>query len=364
MENKLKVGIIGATGMVGQRFITLLHDHPWYEVVLLAASPRSAGRSFYEAVGDRWAQKIAIPEFIGNMIVKDAMEVEAIAAEVDFVFCAIDMDKQATKELEYAYAKADIPVVSNNSAHRGTSDVPMVIPEVNNDHITIIEAQRARLGVKRGFIAVKPNCSIQSYVPILNALKEFGLKEGVVCTYQAISGAGKTFDTWPEMVDNVIPYIGGEEEKSEQEPLKVWGHIEGNVIVNAVEPVLSAQCIRVPASDGHLAAVSIRFENKPTKAQIIEKLASYSGRPQELNLPSAPKQFIKYFEEDNRPQTRLDRDAENGMGITCGRMREDHIYDYKFVGLSHNTLRGAAGGAVLIAELLTAEGYITSKNSL
>lgn len=361
MEKKLKVGIIGATGMVGQRFISLLHDHPWFEVSCLAASPRSAGKSYYEAVGNRWAQSIKIPEFIGNMMVEDAMNIEKISSLVDFVFCAIDMDKQATKKLEEAYAKAEIPVVSNNSAHRGTKDVPMVIPEVNNEHIKIIDAQRTRLGTTKGFIAVKPNCSIQSYVPILNAWKALGLKEAVVCTYQAISGAGKTFETWPDMVDNVIPYIGGEEEKSEQEPLKVWGHIVGDEIINANEPVISAQCIRVAASDGHMAAVSVKFEKETTIEEMIDLLNNFVGRPQELNLPTAPKQFIKYMIEDNRPQTGIDRTYENGMGITVGRLRKDHIYDYKFVGLSHNTLRGAAGGAVLIAELLVAEGYITGK---
>lgn len=361
MEKKLKVGIIGATGMVGQRFITLLHDHQWFDVVCLAASPRSAGKTYYEAVGERWSQSINIPEFIGNMIVENAVDVEKIAPKVDFVFCAVDMDKQAIKELEEAYAKAEVPVVSNNSANRSTKDVPMVIPEVNDEHIKIIESQRKRLGTKKGFIAVKPNCSIQCYVPILNVWKKFGLKEAVVCTYQAISGAGKTFKSWPEMVDNVIPYIGGEEQKSEQEPLKIWGHIEGDEVVNAVEPVISAQCIRVAASDGHMAAVSVKFEKETSVEEMIELINNYEGKPQKLNLPSAPKQFIKYMEEDNRPQTKLDRDYEKGMGITVGRIRKDHIYDYKFVGLSHNTLRGAAGGAVLIAELLVAEGYITSK---
>jgi len=361
MKKKLNVGIIGATGMVGQRFITLLHEHPWFNVVCLAASPRSAGKTYYAAVGKRWAQATQIPEFIGNMIVENAMEVEKISAQVDFVFCAVDMDKKAIKELEEQYAKAEIPVVSNNSAHRGTKDVPMVIPEINNEHLEIISAQRKRLKIERGFIAVKPNCSIQSYVPILNAWKELGLKEAVVCTYQAISGAGKTFETWPEIVDNVIPFIGGEEEKSEQEPLKVWGKIEGAEIINATEPVISAQCIRVPAQDGHMAAVSVKFEKETTIEEMIKLLNSYKGRPQELELPTAPKQFIKYMEEDNRPQTKLDRDYEKGMGVTVGRLRKDHIYDYKFVGLSHNTLRGAAGGAVLIAELLVAEGYITSK---
>ncbi len=361
MENKLKVGIVGATGMVGQKFITLLYNHPWFDIVLLAASPRSAGKTYNEAVGSRWAQSIDIPDFIGNMIVEDAMNIKKIGQDVDFVFCAIDMDKQATKELEEAYAKAEIPVVSNNSAHRGTKDVPMVIPEVNNEHIKIIEAQRKRLNTKRGFIAVKPNCSIQSYVPIMAAWKELGIKEAVICTYQAISGAGKTFDTWPEMVDNVIPYIGGEEEKSEKEPLKVWGKIVGDEIVNAEEPVISAQCIRVAAADGHMAAVSVKFEKETSVEELIKLAKEYSGRPQELELPNAPKQFIQYMEEDNRPQTKLDRDYENGMGISLGRLRKDHIYDYKFIGLSHNTLRGAAGGAVLIAELLVAEGYISAK---
>lgn len=358
MSQKLRVGIVGATGMVGQRFITLLHDHAWFDVVLLAASERSAGKSYIEAVGDRWSQDIAIPEFISKMILVNAIDVEAIAKEVDFVFCAVDMKKDEIKKLEEAYAKAEIPVISNNSAHRGTKDVPMVIPEINNDHIRIIEAQKERLGTKKGFIAVKPNCSIQSYVPALYALKEFGPKDISVCTYQAISGAGKTFETWPEMVDNVIPFIGGEEEKSENEPLKIWGSVQGNEIVDATEPVISAQCIRVPAADGHMAAVFVNFEKKPTKEEIIQAWNNYQGRPQELELPLAPKQFMKYMEEDNRPQTRLDRDFERGMGITVGRLREDKLHDYKFVCLSHNTLRGAAGGAVLIAELLKAEGYL------
>ncbi len=361
MEKKLNVGIIGATGMVGQRFITLLHDHPWYNVVLLAASSRSAGKKYSDLMQGRWAQAMNIPAHIGRLVVEDAADVPNIAPQVDFIFCAVDMDKAAIKALEEAYAKAEVPVVSNNSAHRHTKDVPMVIPEINNEHLEIIAAQRKRLGTKHGFIAVKPNCSIQSYVPVFAALKEYGPKEAVICTYQAISGAGKTFETWPEMVDNIIPYIGGEEEKSEQEPLKVFGHIEGGEIVNATEPVLSAQCIRVPALDGHMAAVSVNFEKKVPVEEMIEKLNSFKGRPQELELPHAPKQFIKYMEEDNRPQTRLDRDYEGGMGVTVGRFREDHIYDYKFVALSHNTLRGAAGGAVLIAELLTAEGYITAK---
>ncbi len=361
MSRKLRVGIIGATGMVGQRFITLLHDHAWFEIVLLAASGRSAGKPYKEAVGSRWAQSMDIPEFVGDMVVVDAGQVEQVASQVDFVFCAVDMDKEAIKKLEETYAKAEVPVISNNSAHRWTEDVPMVIPEVNPDHISIIEKQRQRLGTKRGFIAVKPNCSIQSYVPVIHALKEFGPKNISICTYQAISGAGKTFDTWPEMVDNIIPFIGGEEEKSEKEPLKIWGTIENDKIVNAEEPLLSAQCIRVPVLDGHMAAVYINFDKKPTKEEMIAKWNAYSGRPQELELPLAPSQFMKYMEEDNRPQTNLDRDYERGMGVTIGRLREDAQHDYKFVCLSHNTLRGAAGGAVLIAELLKAEGYLTSK---
>lgn len=358
MSQKLKVGIVGGTGMVGQRFVTLLHKHVWFEIALIAASPRSAGKTYYEAVGDRWAQDMEIPEQIGNLIVKDATDIDGIGAEVDFVFCAVDMNKEAIKSLEEAYAKADIPVISNNSANRWTEDVPMVIPEINNDHIKVIDIQKKRLGTTKGFIAVKPNCSIQSYVPVLNALKEYGPKDISICTYQAISGAGKTFKTWPEMVDNIIPFIGGEEEKSEMEPLRIWGEIGDNGIVPATEPLISAQCIRVPAQDGHLAAVFVNFDKKPSKETMIQTLNAYSGRPQELELPLAPKQFIKYMDEDDRPQTRLDRDYENGMGVTVGRIREDKQYDYKFVCLSHNTLRGAAGGAVLIAELLKAEGYL------
>lgn len=358
MSKKLRVGIIGATGMVGQKFITLLHDHPWFDITLLAASPRSAGKTYFEAVDGRWAQSMSIPEFVGNMSVVSALEVDMIAKEVDFVFCAVDMNKQEIKELEERFAKAEVPVISNNSAHRGTKDVPMVIPEVNNQHIEVIADQKKRLGTTKGFIAVKPNCSIQSYVPALHALKEFGPKDISVCTYQAISGAGKTFETWPEMVDNVIPFIGGEEEKSENEPLKIWGSIVNGEIVEALEPAISAQCIRVPASDGHMAAVFVNFEKKPSKEEVIKAWNAYKGRPQELELPLAPKQFMKYMEEDNRPQTRLDRDFERGMGITVGRLREDKQHDYKFVCLSHNTLRGAAGGAVLIAELLKAEGYL------
>lgn len=359
MAIQLNVGIIGATGMVGQRLITLLHDHPWFKISCLAASPRSAGKAYGDLMEGRWAMDMAIPKWLGEMTVLDASDIETVKEAVDFVFCAVDMEKSAIKELEYAYAKAEVPVVSNNSAHRGTEDVPMVIPEINNDHIEVITDQRNRLGTTKGFIAVKPNCSIQSYMPVIAALEAFGPKEAVICTYQAISGAGKTFETWPEMVDNIIPFIGGEEEKSEQEPLKILGKVANGVIKNATEPVISAQCIRVPAQDGHLAAVSMDFETKPSKEEILEKLAAFSGRPQELELPNAPKQFIKYMEDDSRPQTRLDRNYENGMGVTVGRMREDHIYDYKFVCLSHNTLRGAAGGAVLIAELLAAEGFIT-----
>ena len=353
-----KVGIIGCTGMVGQRFATLLENHPWFTVTALAASPRSAGKTYKEALGGRWVMKTPLPASMADMIVMDASDVEAVASKVDFVFCAVDMKKDEIRALEEAYAKAECPVVSNNSANRGTPDVPMVVPELNADHIKIIEAQRKRLGTKRGFIAVKSNCSLQSYVPALFPLSKFGVKEAAVCTYQAISGAGKTFERWPEMIDNVIPYIGGEEEKSEQEPLKIWGKIEGDKIVPATSPAFTAQCLRVPVSDGHFAAVFVRFENKPTKEEILDTWKNFSGRAQELNLPSAPKQFLHYFEEDNMPQTNLHRDLEGGMAISLGRLREDSQYDYKFVGLSHNTLRGAAGGAVLLAELLCAEHYI------
>ena len=353
-----RVGVVGCTGMVGQRFMTLLENHPWFNVTALAASPRSAGKTYEEAVAGRWAMTTPMPEAMKNMIVLDASDVQAVAAQVDFIFCAVDMPKAEIRALEEAYAKAECPVVSNNSAHRGTPDVPMIIPELNWQHEEIIESQRQRLGTKRGFVAVKSNCSLQSYVPALYPLDEFGVKEALVCTYQAISGAGKTFERWPEMVDNVIPYIGGEEEKSEQEPLKIWGKIENREIVPATTPAFTAQCLRVPVTNGHFAAVFVRFENKPTKEQIIEKWNSFSGRPQELGLPSAPKQFLKYFEEDNMPQTKLHRDLEGGMTVSLGRLREDSQYDYKFVGLSHNTLRGAAGGAVLLAELLCADNYI------
>ena len=363
MDNKLKVGILGGTGMVGQRFIALLENHPWYEVTTIAASPRSAGKSYEEAVGGRWKMDTAMPEAVKNIIVKDVNDIAAVTAEVDFVFSAVDMTKEEIRAIEEAYAKAECPVVSNNSAHRWTPDVPMMIPELNPEHAEVIQYQKKRLGTTRGFIAVKPNCSIQSYTPALHALKEFGPKVVVATTYQAISGAGKTFKDWPEMVDNIIPFIGGEEEKSEQEPLRIWGHLdtEQGVIVKADAPLITTQCIRVPVSNGHTAAVFVSFDKKPTKEEILTRWAAFKGVPQELELPSAPKQFIKYFEEDNRPQATLDRDYENGMGVCLGRLREDTVYDYKFIGLSHNTVRGAAGGAVLVAELLTAKGYITAK---
>ena len=356
---KYKVGVIGGTGMVGQRFVTLMEHHPWFELTVIAASPRSAGKTYQEAVEGRWAMDTPIPQQARDMVVMNAeADVEKIASAVDFVFSAVDMKKEEIKALEEAYARHECPVISNNSAHRWTEDVPMVIPEVNPEHIQVIEAQRKRLGMKRGLIAVKSNCSIQSYVPALHPLRGFGLERILVCTYQAISGAGKTFESWPDMVDNVIPYIGGEEEKSEQEPMKVWGHVENGQIVSAVEPLITAQCLRVPASNGHMAAVFATFEKKPSKEEILSRWASYRGLPQELNLPSAPKQFIRYFEETDRPQTKLDRMNEGGMQISVGRLREDSLFDYKFVCLSHNTLRGAAGGGVLLAELLCAQGYM------
>ncbi len=361
MEKKLRVGVLGATGMVGQRFIALLEDHPWYEVVTVAASPRSAGKTYEEAVGGRWKMTTPMPEAVKNLVVMNVNEVEKVAASVDFVFSAVDMSKDEIKAIEEAYAKTETPVVSNNSAHRWTPDVPMVVPELNPEHFDVIPFQRKRLGTERGFIAVKPNCSIQSYAPVLTAWKEFEPYEVVATTYQAISGAGKTFQDWPEMEGNIIPYIGGEEEKSEQEPLRIWGKIQDGVIVKAAEPVITCQCIRVPVLNGHTAAVFVKFRKKPTKEQLIDRLVSFKGVPQELALPSAPKQFIQYLEEDNRPQVTLDVDFENGMGISVGRLREDTVYDYKFVGLSHNTVRGAAGGAVLCAELLTAKGYISAK---
>ncbi len=361
MDQKLRVGVLGATGMVGQRFLSILENHPWYEVVTVAASPRSAGKTYEEAVGGRWKMTTPMPESVKKLVVKNVNEVEAVSADVDFVFSAVDMTKEEIRAIEEAYAKAETPVVSNNSAHRWTPDVPMVVPEINPEHFAVIPYQKKRLGTTRGFIAVKPNCSIQSYAPVLTAWKEFEPYEVVATTYQAISGAGKTFQDWPEMEGNIIPYIGGEEEKSEQEPLRLWGRIEDGVIVKASEPVITCQCIRVPVLNGHTAAVFVKFRKKPTKEQLIEKLRAFRGLPQELALPSAPKQFIRYMEEDNRPQVALDVDYEGGMGISVGRLREDTVYDYKFVGLSHNTLRGAAGGAVLCAELLTAQGYIQKK---
>ncbi len=362
MEKKFNVGIIGATGMVGQRFATLLENHPWFNVTVLAASARSAGKTYKEAAGSRWAMTVPMPKAMEDMVIVDAANVEEVASKVDFVFCAVDMKKEDIRALEEAYAKAECPVVSNNSAHRFTPDVPMVIPEINDNHIEIIEAQRKRLGTKKGFVAVKSNCSLQSYVPAIHPLMKYGVKKVLACTYQAISGAGKTFERWPEMVDNVIPYIGGEEEKSEQEPLKIWGKIENGQIVKASEPSITAQCIRVPVSDGHTAAVFVELENNPGIEQIISDWESYSGKPQELQLPSAPKQFLHYFRENDRPQIKSERNLENGMAVSVGRLREDTQYTIKFVCMSHNTLRGAAGGAVLLAELLCAEGYITANS--
>ncbi len=361
MSEKLKVGILGGTGMVGQRFISLLEDHPWFEVEAIAASPRSEGKTYEEAVGDRWKMTTPMPAAVRNKMVLNVNDVEQVARKVDFVFSAVDMSKDEIRAIEEDYAKTETPVVSNNSAHRWTPDVPMVIPEINPDHFDVIEFQKKRLGTTRGFIAVKPNCSIQSYTPVLAALKEYIPTTVVATTYQAISGAGKTFKDWPEMIANVIPYIAGEEEKSEQEPLKVFGHIEDGVIVKANDPVITTQCIRVPVLDGHTAAVFISFKNKPSKEEFIDKITHFQGLPQELGLPSAPKQFIQYLEEDNRPQVKMDVNFERGMGISIGRLREDTVFDYKFVGLSHNTLRGAAGGAVLCAELLKAKGFISAK---
>lgn len=361
MSEKLSVAILGGTGMVGQRFISLLENHPWFEVKVIAASPRSAGKTYEDAVGDRWKMTTPMPEAVKKIVVMNVNEVEAVSSQVDFCFSAVDMTKDEIRAIEEAYAKTETPVVSNNSAHRWTPDVPMIIPEVNSDHTDVIEFQKKRLGTTRGFVAVKPNCSIQSYAPVLAAWKEFEPYEVIATTYQAISGAGKTFKDWPEMVENIIPYIGGEEEKSEQEPLRILGKIENGVIVKASEPKISCQCIRVPVLNGHTAAVFVKFRKKPTKEELIKKMVEYSGDPQSLKLPSAPKQFIRYMEEDNRPQVQADVDYENGMGISIGRLREDSIYDYKFVGLSHNTVRGAAGGAVLCAELLKAKGFITKK---
>ena len=363
MNEKLKAGILGGTGMVGQRFISLLENHPWFEVTAIAASPRSAGKTYGEAVGGRWKMETPIPDAVKDLIVMDVSEVEKVASTVDFVFSAVDMTKEEIQKIEEAYAKTETPVVSNNSAHRWTPDVPMMIPEINPEHTDVIKYQRARLGTKRGFVAVKPNCSIQSYAPVLSAWKEFEPYEVVATTYQAISGAGKTFADWPEMVGNVIPYIGGEEEKSEKEPLRIWGHVdaEKGVIVPADSPVITCQCIRIPVLNGHTAAVFVKFRKKPSKEQLIAALADFRGVPQEQKLPSAPEQFIRYLGEENRPQITLDVDYGKGMGISVGRLREDTVYDWKFVGLSHNTVRGAAGGAVLCAELLKAQGYITKK---
>jgi aspartate-semialdehyde dehydrogenase len=361
MEKKLKVGVLGATGMVGQRFVALMADHPWFELVSVAASPGSAGKPYGEAVAGRWTLATPVPSRAAQLIVSDASDVKQVSSEVDFVFCAVDMPKDATAKLEDDYARAETPVVSNNSAHRWTPDVPMMIPEINDAHAAVIEAQRRRLGTKRGFVSVKPNCSIQSYVPALHPLRHFGLTKVAVCTYQAISGAGKTFESWPEMVDNVIPFIKGEEEKSEQEPLKIWGQVVDGRITPASAPAITAQCIRVPVSDGHLAAVFVSFEKKPTKDEILAAWRSFSGKPQALQLPSAPSPFLRYFEDEARPQTKLDRDQGNGQGISIGRLRPDAVFDWRFVALSHNTVRGAAGGAVLTAELLRAEGFLTAK---
>lgn len=361
MSQKLKVGILGATGMVGQRFIALLENHPWFEVVTVAASPRSAGKTYEEAVGERWKMTSPMPEAVKKLLVMNVNEVEKVAGTVDFVFSAVDMTKEEIKAIEEEYAKTETPVVSNNSAHRWTADVPMVVPEINPEHFEVIKYQRERLGTKKGFVAVKPNCSIQSYAPALTAWMEYEPYEVVATTYQAISGAGKTFKDWPEMVENIIPYIGGEEEKSEQEPLRLWGKIENGVIVKAQSPKITCQCIRVPVLNGHTAAAFVKFRKKTTKEELIEKLVNFKGLPQTLQLPSAPKQFIQYLEDDNRPQVKEDVDFENGMGISIGRLREDSIYDFKFIGLSHNTVRGAAGGAILCAELLKAQGYIEAK---
>lgn len=361
MANKLKVGVLGATGMVGQRFVALLAEHPWFEVSAVAASASSAGKSYTDAVSGRWTLGTQVPAAVANQTVGNASDVARIAEQCDFVVCAVDMDKAATAKLEEDYARAETPLVSNNSAHRWTPDVPMMVPEINAEHTAIIEAQRRRLGTKRGFIAVKPNCSIQSYVPAIHPLRSFGPSKIAVCTYQAISGAGKTFESWPEVIDNVIPFIKGEEEKSEQEPLKIWGTIQGGEIVTAKSPVITAQCIRVPVSDGHMAAVFVQFDKKPSREQILSAWKEFSGKPQQQKLPSAPIPFLHYFDEENRPQTKLDRDAGHGQAVSIGRLREDAMFDWRFVALSHNTVRGAAGGAVLTAELLKSEGYLSAK---
>ena len=361
MDRKIKVGILGATGMVGQRFVTLLADHPWFEITALAASARSAGKTYEEAVGGRWKMQTPMPDSVKGITVEDVADVDRVSGMADMCFSAVDMSKEEIKAIEEAYARTETPVVSNNSAHRWTPDVPMIIPEINPQHADVIQYQKKRLGTARGFVAVKPNCSIQSYTPALNAWMEYEPYEVVATTYQAISGAGKTFSDWPEMVENIIPYIGGEEEKSEKEPLRIWGHIENGVIVPAASPVITCQCLRVPVLNGHTAAAFVKFRKKATKEELIDRLVSYTGLPQQLKLPSAPEHFIQYMQEDDRPQVRLDVDFERGMGVSIGRLREDTVYDWKFVGLSHNTLRGAAGGAVECAELLTAQGYITSK---
>ena len=361
MSNKLKVGILGGTGMVGQRFISLLENHPWFEVVTIAASPRSAGSTYEEAVSGRWKMSTPMPEAVKNIIVKNVNDIEAVSSEVDFVFSAVDMTKEEIKKIEEDYAKTETPVVSNNSAHRWTPDVPLIVPEVNPEHLEVIESQKKRLGTKKGFICVKPNCSIQSYAPALTAWRKFKPTLVVATTYQAISGAGKNFTDWPEMERNIIPFIGGEEEKSEQEPLRIWGKVENGEIVKADGPLITSQCIRVPVLDGHTAAVFVNFEENPTKEELIQALTEFKGEPQELGLPNAPKQFIQYLEDDDRPQVALDVNYENGFGISIGRLREDAYFDWKFVGLSHNTVRGAAGGAVLMAELLKAKGYLTAK---
>lgn len=361
MSDKLRVGILGGTGMVGQRFISLLENHPWFEVVTIAASPRSAGKTYEEAVGGRWKMQTPMPEAVKKIVVKNVNDIEEVSSEVDFVFSAVDMTKEEIKKIEEDYARAEIPVVSNNSAHRWTPDVPMIVPEVNPEHLEVIESQKKRLGTTRGFICVKPNCSIQSYAPALTAWRKFEPTLVVATTYQAISGAGKTFKDWPEMEHNIIPFIGGEEEKSEQEPLRIWGKVENGEIVKAEGPLITSQCIRVPVLDGHTAAVFVNFKQKVTKEELIKALVEFKGEPQELGLPNAPKQFIQYLEEDNRPQVALDVNYENGFGVSIGRLREDAYFDWKFVGLSHNTVRGAAGGAVLMAELLKAKGYITAK---
>lgn len=361
MTKRLSVGVLGATGMVGQRFVALLADHPWFAVKAVAASPSSAGKSYADAVAGRWTLETPVPAPVACLTVADAADVERVAAEVDVVFCAVDMDKAATAKLEEDYARAETPVISNNSAHRWTPDVPMMIPEINADHTAVIEAQRRRLGTQRGFVAVKPNCSIQSYVPAIHPLRSFGPQKLAVCTYQAVSGAGKTLASWPEMVDNVIPFIKGEEEKSEREPLKIWGAVKDGKIENAAGPAITAQCLRVPVSDGHMAAVFVAFDKKPSRDEMLGAWKEYAGRPQALGLPSAPKPFLHYFEDEARPQSKLDRDLGAGQAVSIGRLREDTVFQWRFVALSHNTVRGAAGGAVLTAELLSADGYLVAK---